>query len=188
MLQRLIKKIEQTASVQVELYGSLALTGRGHGTDRAVILGLCGERPEEVDPEHVASKIETVRREGWLRLLGLKMIPFVESALLFLHKDLILLGHPNAMRFSAFDSRGFIVSRETYYSIGGRFVLRKGGTTRGCCIAAAGRVSVFEYTALAGSRAKPSLHNWELMLENERALTRRGRGSIICSPSLAGDE
>lgn len=162
--------LDQTATVQVELYGSLALTGRGHGTDRAVVLGLCGERPDEVDPDQVASKIETVRREGVLRLFGLKTIPFVESAQLLFHKDLALPGHPNALRFSAFDSQDSLVSAETYYSIGGGFILRDGEQPE----AGASRPPVpYPFSSalqLLEAAQSANLHIWELMLENERAL------------------
>src|SRR5512143_4381013 len=63
-------KLEQTARIRVELYGSLALTGKGHGTDRAVILGLMGETPDEIDPASIDSKLGEVRRSESLRLAG----------------------------------------------------------------------------------------------------------------------
>ena len=71
-------QLEKTARLQSELYGSLALTGLGHGTDRAILLGLAGETPEEVEIEEIASMIERIRSERSIRLLGAKAIEFEE--------------------------------------------------------------------------------------------------------------
>jgi L-serine dehydratase len=119
-------KLLETASVRVELYGSLALTGAGHGTDRAIMLGLQGECPEEIDLASIDSKIETVRRDGALRLLGKRRILFSESADLQFHRGLVLPGHPNAMRFTGSSEGGAVLAQEVYLSIGGGFVEREG--------------------------------------------------------------
>src|SRR5262245_57969525 len=94
--------LEGTSRVRVELYGSLALTGRGHGTDRAVLMGLEGESPEEVDPDSVGPRVEAIRASGRIALLGRHEIPFKEGDdLIFNRQDLLPL-HSNGMRFTAF--------------------------------------------------------------------------------------
>lgn len=113
---------EQAASIDIELYGSLALTGMGHGTDKAIILGLEGEKPETVDPESVEPTLEKVKEEGKIHLLKEKKVPFSESNLLFL-KDKRLPFHSNAMRFIVKDSEKNEVIKKVYYSIGGGFVV-----------------------------------------------------------------
>ena len=120
------KVMELVARVRVELYGSLALTGRGHGTDRAVLLGLLGELPDEVDPASIEDKIQAIRKGERIRLLGFREIPFVEERDLLFHKDQILPGHPNAMRFSAINGSGTPLQTAIYYSVGGGFISREG--------------------------------------------------------------
>ncbi len=116
--------------VQVELFGSLALTGRGHATDTAVILGLQGWQPETTDPDAVAGIIETVRREGVLDLAGVRRIGFVEAEDLLFRMGEFLPGHANALRLSAFfdDGPEFV---QLYYSIGGGAILLDGAAPIG---------------------------------------------------------
>jgi L-serine dehydratase len=109
--------------VQVDLYGSLALTGRGHGTDKAVLLGLSGQRPDTVDPERVEPLVAGVREQSSLRLAGQHDIPFREPTDLVFHEDETLPRHPNGMRLSAFDAAGVELACETFYSVGGGFVV-----------------------------------------------------------------
>jgi len=118
--------LEKTARLQSELYGSLALTGLGHGTDRAILLGLAGETPEEVQVEKIDSLITRIRSERLLRLLGVKAIVFEEERDLLFHRDEVLPGHPNGMRFSAFDSMDCLLLTGVFYSIGGGFVVKEG--------------------------------------------------------------
>ncbi|MDT8067710.1 MAG: L-serine ammonia-lyase [Terriglobia bacterium] len=119
-------KLEPTARVRAELYGSLALTGKGHGTDRAVILGLMGEAPDEIDPASIDHKFGAVRQSGSLRLAEAKDIPFTEVDDLIFHKDKILAGHSNGMRFTALDSAGEPIATDVYYSVGGGFIQKEG--------------------------------------------------------------
>ena len=112
--------------VQVELYGSLALTGVGHGTDRAILLGLCGELPDRVDPEKIEERVAALRMTRSLALRGVYTIPFDESQHLIFHKKETLARHSNAMRFSAWDDSHNELAQEVYYSIGGGFVEREG--------------------------------------------------------------
>jgi L-serine dehydratase len=116
----------RTRRVRVELYGSLALTGRGHGTDGAILLGLCGELPDRVDPETKESRLRDIRSVRGLALRGVHAIPFAESEDLLFHKDQSLPGHPNGMRFRGFDASGEPILEQVYYSIGGGFIWREG--------------------------------------------------------------
>jgi len=108
-----------------DLFGSLALTGRGHATDMAVLLGLAGEAPETADPDRIAETIATIRTEKSLLLGGRVSIPFDEPSDLLFHKGRFLEGHANAVRFTARYADGCETS-ETYFSIGGGAILREG--------------------------------------------------------------
>ncbi|WP_439631775.1 L-serine ammonia-lyase [Gemmata sp.] len=112
--------------VLVDLYGSLALTGKGHATDTAVLLGLAGWRPTGVDPDAVPAFLATVRGDRRVALAGTHPVPFDEPADLLFHTSEFLPGHPNGVRFRAFDGAGGAVADETYYSVGGGFVVRDG--------------------------------------------------------------
>src|SRR4030095_5603752 len=103
-------------------YGSLALTGKGHGTDRAILLGLEGETPEAVDVDQISSRIDRVAREYTLALLGTKVIAFDRDRHLLFHRMESLPGHPNGMRFVARDASGVELASRIYYSPGGGFV------------------------------------------------------------------
>jgi L-serine dehydratase len=114
------------AAVHVELFGSLGATGRGHGTDRAVILGLLGETPEGVDPARIATLVADVRAAGRLPLLGRHETRWDEaSQLRFLRQS--LPRHPNALRFTAMGTDGQLVRSRVYYSVGGGFVVDDAG-------------------------------------------------------------
>ncbi|MBV9761152.1 MAG: L-serine ammonia-lyase [Acidobacteriaceae bacterium] len=160
---------ESVARVKVELFGSLALTGIGHGTDRAMLLGLSGETPEEVDPALVDSIIGDIRNSKRLRIPGSRGIVFDESRDLLFHNDVVLPQHPNGMRFSALDERAAVLLSETYFSIGGGFVLKEGETEGD-----ARQLPVphpFSNAAEMLDRAeRKNLPLWRLMLENESAL------------------
>ncbi|MGZ4789650.1 MAG: L-serine ammonia-lyase, partial [Terriglobales bacterium] len=119
-------KLTQVHRIAVDLYGSLALTGKGHGTDRAIILGLLGEKPDEVDTNSVEAKLNKVRTSKQLNLLGKDVVKFEEeNDLRFLMKE-TLPGHSNTMRFTAFDRVAKVVDTQIYYSIGGGFIQRDG--------------------------------------------------------------
>jgi len=120
-LERLGPDVAQTARVQTTLYASLALTGRGHATDRAVILGLAGFEPRTLDPEAADAVIETARA-GRLPLAGTHEIAFDEARDLVWEGRTRLPQHPNALKFTAFDAEGRTLAERTYFSIGGGFV------------------------------------------------------------------
>ena len=118
--------LEKTAHVTVQLFGSLALTGKGHGTDKAVLLGLSGETPREVDPDKVDGLLAAIRETGRIRLLGRHEIGFDEPMDLLMHRDRLLPEHPNGMRFSALDANDRILMQAELYSVGGGFVRAAG--------------------------------------------------------------
>ena len=111
------------AFVCVDLYGSLALTGIGHGTDKALILGLLGETPEQVDPESIDEKLAAVRQQKKLRLDGRFELNFDPRTDIRFNRRKSLPYHPNGMTFHAFDSSRQSILSLTYYSIGGGFVV-----------------------------------------------------------------
>ncbi|SEL76238.1 L-serine ammonia-lyase [Parapedobacter koreensis] len=117
--------LEQTAAIQILLYGSLAKTGIGHGTDVAILLGLSGDDPETFAVDQVTPKVTQIKQRRLLLLGGEHEIPFsYTDDLLFLYAE-SLPYHPNAVTFQALLAHGKAIS-ETYYSIGGGFVLKEG--------------------------------------------------------------
>jgi L-serine dehydratase len=117
--------------LQVYLYGSLALTGHGHATDIAVMLGLSGERPDEIDPDVVPVIVERIRSKGALRFAGRREVPFREEDDLVFRMHESMPYHPNAMRLSLFGEDGSLSHDEVYYSVGGGFVVKDGEQTGG---------------------------------------------------------
>lgn len=115
--------LNKTESIKVDLYGSLALTGKGHSTDLAIYLGLMGATPEGVDPNEVLNIVARARLEKKLNVLGVKNIPFIEEQHLLFHTDKQLPYHPNGMRFMAYDVAGKELSTQVYYSVGGGFIV-----------------------------------------------------------------
>jgi L-serine dehydratase len=113
----------KVASIKVSLHGSLAFTGIGHGTGRAVVLGLMGERPDSVDPDNMDSIIDRVERSGRITPEGHPAYEFQPKTDLVFDKKQPLPGHANGMSFSAFDKDGRMLVRRVYYSVGGGFVV-----------------------------------------------------------------
>lgn len=119
--------LAQTAAVQCELFGSLGATGKGHGSDKAVLLGLEGERPESVAIEAIEPRLHEIRRSGELRLLGGHPVAFSERQHLLFRRT-SLPYHPNGMRFAAMNGDGQTISAHSYYSVGGGFVVNESAT------------------------------------------------------------
>lgn len=115
--------LHTTRRVEVGLLGSLGATGKGHGSIPAVVLGLMGERPDEVDPTATPATMETIATTGLLWLLRSHPITFSPAEDIVLHRGKSARFHPNAMTFEAFDDSGALLDERTYYSIGGGFVL-----------------------------------------------------------------
>ena len=114
--------LRQTARVRCDLFGSLALTGLGHGTDRALLMGLEGALPDRIDPDAVAPAVRRIRREGRIRLLGRREVDFEETSDLVFHPGESLPAHPNGLRFTA--EAGLEQRSRDYYSVGGGAILR----------------------------------------------------------------
>lgn len=115
-------RLTQVQRVYIELFGSLAYTGKGHRTDKAVALGLEGFLPDTIDPEYLESRSNMIAEQKRISLLSEHSISFnSEQDFLFNLTD-TLPGHPNALRFSAFDRRGSVIHSHVYYSVGGGFI------------------------------------------------------------------
>ena len=115
--------LARTARVKAEMYGSLGATGKGHGSDKAVLLGLAGHEPDTVDIEQVPVLLEAIRSQHRVTLNGSHEIAFDESADLVMHRRETLPFHANGMRFTAFDATGAELENRVYYSVGGGFVV-----------------------------------------------------------------
>ena len=115
--------LDKVARVRCELFGSLALTGRGHGTDKAVLCGLEGAMPDAIDPDSIPTTLKRIRADKKIRLLGRHEISFDEKTDLVFNKRQKLPYHPNGMRYSAYDAAGNELATRDYYSVGGGFVV-----------------------------------------------------------------
>ncbi|MET9716142.1 L-serine ammonia-lyase [Streptomyces rochei] len=159
------------ASVRAELYGSLGATGHGHGTPKAVLLGLEGDSPRTVDVETVDDRVETIRTSGRISLLGEHEIAFSYDDDMVLHRRKALPYHANGMTLWAYDAEGAEVLTKTYYSVGGGFVVDEDAV-------GADRIvlddTVLKYPFRTGDELlrlarETGLSISALMLENERA-------------------
>ena len=171
--------LERIARVRAELYGSLALTGLGHGTDRAVLLGLSGEEAATIDPATIEPKLAEIRSSGRLSLLGKRAVSFREPDDLIFHRDQMIppgavTQHPNGVRFTAFDVAENVLMTRTYFSIGGGFIVADGEDALPKTVADVSLPYPFASAAqLLAMAAEKHLAIWELMLENESALRSR---------------
>ncbi len=155
--------------VCADLFGSLALTGKGHGSDKAILMGLEGETPETIDPPSVTARVHTISNDGQLRLAGGPMMAIDTK------KDLVFRGretlpaHPNGMRFTAFDTEGGVLAERTYYSVGGGFVLDETAAEVGKIVADKTPVPLPFLTGaeLLEVCAREDLAIWEVMMRNE---------------------
>jgi L-serine dehydratase len=125
------RRLDEVERVQVELFGSLALTGRGHGTDRAILLGLSGFEPATIDPAAIDSTIVRIRMEQRIDFAGRQSLAFDEACNLLFHCDQMFppgaeMKHPNGLRLTAFGANGTIISQRTFFSIGGGFIVEDG--------------------------------------------------------------
>jgi len=115
--------LARTAAVESQLFGSLGATGHGHGSDKAVLLGLEGEDPQTVDTRSVEGRVAAIRDTGRLMLAGRHELAFDESRQLVMHRRKTLPYHPNGMTFLARTANGDVLCERTYYSVGGGFVV-----------------------------------------------------------------
>ena len=117
--------LQACARIKAELYGSLALTGKGHGSDKAVLLGLEGQWPHLIDPDHIDPMLARIRKGKNLQISADKSIHFDEKTDLVFNKRQKLPFHSNGMRFTAFDADGVELCSREYYSVGGGFVVNQ---------------------------------------------------------------
>jgi len=117
--------LNQVERIEVILYGSLAFTGHGHGTDKAIFLGLLGDQPETVEPDSVKAKMDHIIKTQSIELLGQHKIHFAPSADLIFNMDEVLDYHSNGMRFKAFDAKNKLIKESVYFSIGGGFIVNE---------------------------------------------------------------
>ncbi|MEV4245006.1 L-serine ammonia-lyase [Streptosporangium canum] len=169
--------LEKTAGVEVILYGSLGLTGKGHGSDKAVLLGLSGEKPELVDVDTVDDRLAAMRDSGTISLYGTREIPFVVGEHLIFERKISLPHHPNGMRFTALSEAGEPLREKVYYSVGGGFVVDENATGADR-IKPDDTVLPYPFTTAAellAHCAETGLSISGLMLENEKAFGRSER-------------
>jgi L-serine dehydratase len=169
--------LDQTTAIRVELYGSLALTGLGHGTDRAILLGLSGEEAATIDPATIEAKLAAIRASKKLPLPGQHIIPFNEPEDLLFHRDQMFppgakTRHPNGLRFTAFDQSRKILATKTYFSIGGGFIVADAEDLSTPTVATAA-AQPYPFKSAAGLlhiASEKNLAIWQIMLANECAL------------------
>ena len=162
--------LDRTESVRAELYGSLGATGKGHGSDKAVLLGLQGEAPDLVDTDAVPEMLATIRQDKQINLLGRRKIPFVEGEHLLMYRKPLPF-HPNGMRFAACDASGAELNSKVYYSVGGGFVVNEDAVGVDRIVPDTTAVLYPFKTAgeLLGLCSKTGWSISQLMLENEKA-------------------
>jgi len=116
-------KFDAVTRVRIDLFGSLALTGIGHGTDKAVLLGLLGHQPDKIDPDTIDAQLDAIAVTHVIHIAGERQLPFHRDRDLVFHRDKFLERHPNGMRFTAFVDENREYDEATYFSIGGGFVV-----------------------------------------------------------------
>ena len=178
-------QLEQCARLRVELFGSLALTGRGHGSDKAVLMGLEGHWPDRIDPDLIPEALARIRGEKQLRLLGRHPIAFDEKSDLVFNKRQKLPFHSNGMRFIAFGADGRELAMREYYSVGGGFVVNQDEAAEDRIVADTTPLPHPFHSGdeLLATCAATGLSIAEVMLANERVWrpdedTREGLGAI----------
>lgn len=188
--------LEKIGRVQVDLYGSLALTGVGHGTDRAVLLGLAGQEPATIDPGEIAPTIDAIRASGRIKLAGRHSIPFAETRDLLFQRTTMFppgahLQHPNGMRMTAYDAGGTAMEERTFFSIGGGFITEDvaGAGDVAAASLKAGRMVPYPFHSAAElleTASSNGLTISELVLRNESALVSPAEGLNAEQSVLAG--
>jgi L-serine dehydratase len=179
--------LDRVARVQVELYGSLALTGLGHATDRAVLLGLAGYEPASIDPGAIEQTVAAIRAAKQVELAGARTIPFDEATDLLFERAVMYppgakLQHPNGLRLTAFDEAGETLVQRTFFSIGGGFIVEDGREASSDKPQAAIPFPFHSGHELLQTAHANELTISQLMLENECALAREAAEEAGQSP------
>ena len=176
---RFIREVEErgqlakVARVTVDLYGSLALTGKGHCTDSAVTLGLAGLLPAQADPDAAAKLIEEVRKQGKFALAGSQSVEFRIDRDIHWHYKESLPYHPNALTLRAYDAQNGLVHEGTFYSVGGGFVVTQAEAQSSPAALAAGPAMPFPFESAAELLViaeREKLRIADIMMRNECAL------------------
>ena len=164
-------RLPAVARVRAEMFGSLALTGRGHGTDKAVLMGLEGQWPNLIDPDLIPAALERIRGEKRVRLNGTHDVVFNEKTDLIMNKRQKLPFHTNGMRFAAFDATGQEIATRDYYSVGGGFVVNQDEAAEDRIVADTTPLAhpFSSGDELLARCAASGISIAQLMLENERA-------------------
>jgi L-serine dehydratase len=166
-------QLAATASVKVELFGSLGFTGKGHGSDKAVVLGLEGDEPATVDIDRIAPRVARVAADKRLSLLGKHPVAFDPETQLVFHRREKLPLHANGMRFTALDAGGGALAERIYYSVGGGFVVDHAGVAAGGVTSAEQVVVPYPFNS-ADELLKHTVEHGKsisgLMLDNEIAV------------------
>jgi L-serine dehydratase len=187
--------LDRVARVVVELYGSLALTGRGHATDRAVLLGLSGAEPATVDPAAMEPTVEAIRASHRIQLAGKRELEFHEERDLLWRADTMTPPgargtHPNGMRLHALDADGLVLDERTYFSVGGGFISEDGRADAGAADHCAQSAPVpFPFSSAAQMlqvAAANELTIAQLVMENECAIARCQCGTEPIAQVRAG--
>jgi len=183
--------LPRTARLQALLYGSLGATGKGHGSDKAVLLGLAGHEPDTVDVEAVPALLAAMRREGRIELLGRHPVAFDEKADLVFKRRESLPFHANGMRCLAFDAGGALLAERCYYSVGGGFVVSDEVAADGSRHkVVAPDATVLPHPFSTGAEllrltSEMGCSIAELMRRNERSLGRMGRSDADIDAGLS---
>lgn len=159
--------LDQTASLAVHLYGSLALTGRGHGTDIAVQLGLCGQDPEFIPIEDVGAIPARIQKEQSLLFAGVRAISFNPAQDILFHNSESLPFHANGLIFQAYDGKNQFLHEAIFYSVGGGFVVKEGEELGQNAVRLPHPIVTGEELMQYCLHENTSI--WELVLENEKA-------------------
>lgn len=164
-------RLQEVTRLRAEVFGSLALTGRGHGTDKAVLLGLEGHRPNLIDPDVIPATLERIRSSKRINLMGQHEISFDEKRDLPMNKRQKLPYHTNGMRFTAYDATEAVIATRDYYSVGGGFVVNQDDAADDRIVA---DETPLPYPFLSGDEllaqcARSGLSIAQLMFENEKS-------------------
>ena len=167
--------LESVARAQVELFGSLALTGKGHATDRAVLLGMAGHEPATIDPAAIEATVAAIRAAGRIELAGARFIPFDEARDLLFRRGIMFppgarTQHPNGLRLTAYDAAGAAIDQRTFFSIGGGFIVEDAAEQSGERLTAAVPFPFHTAAELLATAHANELSISQLMLENECSL------------------
>ena len=164
-------RLVEVSRVKSEMYGSLGATGKGHGTPKAVLMGLEGEQPDLIDVPSIAGRVAAIRENGHLSLMGEHSIAYNHDRDFTLHRRKALPFHPNGMIFTAFDAAGVEISKRTFFSVGGGFVVDNSVSDQDCIVEDT-RSLTYPFDSadqLLALCEEYGLSISQLMLENEKA-------------------